>query len=56
MSAQERQDLANLARLIGLVCVRNTALEHIHTGKSPVSKAGDYTDVTVVEAGGGRIP
>ena len=56
MSVQERQDCADIARLMAMVCVRNSALENIHAGKSPVSKTGDYTDVTVVDAEGRRIP
>ncbi|MDE0006181.1 MAG: hypothetical protein OXQ29_26120 [Rhodospirillaceae bacterium] len=56
MSEQEWQDVAYLARLMGMVCVRNTSLEAIHAGKSPVSKTGDYSDVMVVDAEGRRIP
>ena len=56
MTEQERQDCADLARVMGLVCVRHTELENIHAGKAPVSRTGDYSDVTVVDALGRRIP
>ena len=37
-------------------CVRNTALEDIHAGIAPVTRTGDYSDVTVDDAEGRRIP
>ena len=39
-----------------LVCVRNTKLEDIHAGLAPVTKTGDYSDVTVIDGDGRRIP
>ena len=36
--------------------VRNTALENIHAGIGPVTRTGDYSGVTVVDAEGRRIP
>ena len=39
-----------------LVCVRNTKLEDIHAGLVPVTKTGDYSDVTVIDGDGRRIP
>ena len=56
MNTQERQDCADLVRLMAMVCVRNTALEAIHAGKAPISKTGDFSDVIVVDAEGRRIP
>ena len=56
MNARERRDCADLARIMGLMCVRNTALEDIHAGKVPVSKTGDFSDVFVVDAEERRIP
>ena len=56
MNAQERQDLADLARVMAMVCVRNTRLEDIHAAKAPVSKRGDFSDVIDVDAEGRRIP
>jgi len=39
-----------LAKLIALRCFRNTYLEHLHAGKVPHTKTGDYTDVRIVDA------
>jgi len=40
--------------LVGL-CVRNTELENLHAGESPISLTGDYSDVKVVSPVG-EIP
>ena len=45
-----------LVRTMALLCVRNTALENIHAGPAPVTRTGDWSDVTVVDADGRRIP
>ena len=45
-----------LVRTMAMQCVRNTALEDIHAGPAPVTRTGDYSDVTVVDAEGRRIP
>ena len=45
-----------LVRTMAQQCVRNTALEDIHAGSAPVTRTGDYSDVTVVDAEGRRIP
>ena len=39
-----------------MLCVRNTRLERLHAGLTPITKAGDYSDVYVVDANGRRIP
>jgi hypothetical protein len=39
-----------------MLCARNTHLETIHAGKTPVARTGDWRDVTVVDADGNRIP
>lgn len=40
---------------MAMLCVRNTHLETIHAGKTPVTRTGDWRDVTVVDADGNRI-
>ena len=45
-----------LIRTTVLVCFRNSKLEDIHAGLTPVTKTGDYSDVTVIDADGRRIP
>jgi transposase-like protein len=37
---------------MAMLCVRNAHLETIHAGKTPVTKIGDWSDVTVVDAEG----
>jgi hypothetical protein len=41
---------------MAMLCVRNTHLEAIHAGKVPITRTGDWSDVTVVDAEGNRIP
>ena len=45
-----------IIRTMALLCVRNTMLEDIHAGIVPVTRTGDYSDVTVIDADGNRIP
>jgi len=47
---------AQLARVMAVACVRNTQLETLHAGLTPVSQTGDGSDVVVVDAAGRRIP
>ena len=39
---------AALAKAITALCVRNTFLEDLHSGITPSSQAGDYSDVKIV--------
>jgi hypothetical protein len=52
----EKRIAAKLAKTMGMLCVRNTHLESIHAGKVPITRTGDWSDVTVVDADGNRIP
>ena len=52
----EKSIAARLAKSMAMLCVRNTHLETIHAGKTPVTRTGDWSDVTVVDADGNRIP
>lgn len=51
----EKRIAAKLAKTMAVMCVRNTHIETIHAGKTPVTKTGDWSDVTVVDADGNRI-
>jgi hypothetical protein len=44
----DKELAARLAKALAVTCVRNTFLEDLHAGVSPSSRAGDYSDVTVV--------
>ena len=52
----EKRIAAKLAKTMAMLCVRNTHLETIHAGKTPVTRTGDLSDVTVIDADGNRIP
>lgn len=41
---------------MAMLCVRNTHIENIHAGLTPVTHTGDWSDVTMVDADGRRIP
>ena len=47
---------AELAKIMAVWCVRNTRLESIHASLLPITRTGDYSDVTVIDADGRRIP
>jgi len=53
---EEKQNVAKLAKVMALMCVRNTGLGNIHAGRSPISETGDYSDVFVHDAQGRKIP
>lgn len=46
---------SKIAKLITVMCVRNTELENIHAGKAPVTKTGDYSDIKVIDAEGNEF-
>ncbi len=52
----EKRIAAKLAKTMAMMCLRNTHIETIHAGKTPVTKTGDWSDVTVLDAAGNRIP
>ena len=56
MEAKERRGASSLARSMALLCVRQSMLEDLHQGLSPVTKTGDYSDVVVIDAEGRHLP
>lgn len=52
----EQRIAARLATVMAMLCMRNTRLETIHAGRTPVTRTGDWSDVTVIDADGNRIP
>ncbi|MBF0340757.1 MAG: hypothetical protein HQL95_07300 [Magnetococcales bacterium] len=52
----EQRIAARLAKMLALLCVRNTRLESLHAGRVPVSRTGDFSDVRVIDADGNEIP
>lgn len=55
-SADKERIAASLAKVMAMMCVRNTGLEALHAGTVPATRRGDYSDVVVVDAEGRRIP
>lgn len=53
---EEARIAAQLAKAMAMVCVRNSMLENLHAGRVPVTRAGDFSDVVVVDAEGNHIP
>lgn len=51
----EKRIAAAMAKTLAMMCVRNTALETLHSGIAPVTRAGDYSDVRVIDADGREI-
>lgn len=54
--ADEERIAAQLAKLMAMICVRNTGIEELHTGTVPVTHKGDYSDVFITDADGRQIP
>ncbi|MFN4125270.1 hypothetical protein [Pannonibacter indicus] len=50
--ADEERIAARLAKLMAMICVRKTGIEELHAGTVPVTHAGDYPDVFIIDAGG----
>jgi len=38
----EKRIAAKLARIMAMLCVRNTQLAALHSGQTPVARTGDY--------------
>ena len=47
---------AEVPKAMAMFCVRNTKLDNLHAGVVPATRTGDYSDVTVIDANGRRIP
>jgi hypothetical protein len=52
----EKESQAEFAKIIVAACVRRGYLEKLHEGITPVTHAGDYSDVKVIDADGREIP
>lgn len=53
--SSSRKDRQVLANAIAVDCFRNTNIENIHAGITPISRTGDFSDVYVVDAEGNKI-
>ncbi|OLF77699.1 hypothetical protein AWH62_03220 [Maricaulis sp. W15] len=55
MAPAKKNDLAEMAKTLTAMCVRNTEIEDIHAGRYPVTRTGDYSDVRVIDADGNEF-
>ncbi len=55
MSIFDEETCAELAKILTVMCVRNTKIEDIHAGIYPATKTGDYSDVRVIDANGNEF-
>lgn len=55
-AVDEERIAARLASLMAMMCVRNTKIEDLNVGQSPVTRIGDWSDVVVLDADGRKIP
>jgi hypothetical protein len=56
MKPTPKKPQTEFAKLIAAACVRRGYLEKLHSGISPVTRTGDYSDVKVIDADGREIP
>jgi hypothetical protein len=47
---------SKFAKVMAAACVRRGYLETLHSGTTPVTLTGDYSDVKVIDAEGREIP
>ena len=56
MPLSTKTSQSEFAKLIAAACVRRGYLEKLHSGFTPVTRTGDYSDVKVIDAEGREIP
>ena len=56
MKLSPKKSRTEFAKLLAAACVRRGYLEQLHAGTTPVTRAGDYSDVKVIDADGKEIP
>ena len=55
MSIFDEQRCADMAKTLAAMCFRNAEIEDIHAGAAMITKTGDYSDVTVIDAEGNEF-
>jgi hypothetical protein len=56
MEPTPEKETAEFAKVMTAACVRRGYLEKLHSGITPLTKTGDYSDVKVIDADGHEIP
>ena len=50
MHRNEKRVVAKMAKGVAFLCIKGSCLEHMHKGKVPESKTGDFGDVRIIDA------
>lgn len=56
MTVEEKHIARKMAKALAFMCLNDHFKLPLHSGHSPVSRTGDYTDVTITDAKGRKIP
>ena len=56
MNNSPEKSTSEFSKIMTAACVRRGFLEKLHSGITPVTKTGDYSDVKVIDADGREIP
>jgi hypothetical protein len=56
MKSNTKKSQTEFSKLMAAACVRRGYLEKLHSGITPVTRTGDYSDVKVIDAEGREIP
>ncbi len=56
MTINTTKSQKEFAKMMAAACVRRGHLEKLHSGTTPVTNTGDYSDVKVIDAEGREIP
>ncbi|MDX2095617.1 MAG: hypothetical protein SFW64_06745 [Alphaproteobacteria bacterium] len=56
MTISTNQSQKEFAKMMAAACVRRGYLEKLHSGTTPITRTGDYSDVKVIDADGREIP
>jgi len=56
MNMIQKKLQSDFSKILTAACVRRGGLEKLHSGITPVTRTGDYSDVKVIDGEGHEIP
>ena len=56
MNMSQKKLQSDFSKILTAACVRRGDLEMLHSGITPVTRTGDYSDVKVIDGEGREIP
>lgn len=56
MKSNPKEPQKEFAKVMAAACFRRGYLEQLHSGTTPITLTGDYSDVRVIDATGKEIP